>query len=101
MEVFIDALKFLQNLSWIVESPPHVEPIKHARDFLDPLLSEEWSRLTIAGCVAIVTALIVLGFYYIFIRPASHIMRWIAWLAFVVGLPVAAGYLAWIVPMSA
>ena len=98
MDAFIKMLVMVRNLSWILESPPHIEPVLHARGVLDPLLSEEWSRLTIAACAVLVTSLIALGVYYIFIKPAAHIMRWLAWLAFVVGLPAAAGYLVWIVP---
>lgn len=101
MEALVYALGAIQNLSWIYESPPHVGPVLQARGALDPLLSEDWSRATVSASAALASSVLALGAYYVFIRPAAHIMRWLAWLAFVVGLPATAGWLAWSVPSGA
>lgn len=79
-------------------SQPYSTPIRHARGYLEPVLDASWSKLTIAAAVVLATNLLTLGFYFIFLKPASHIIRWLAWLCFVAGLPVLFGYLAWSVP---
>ena len=100
MEGLIRVLSMVQNLSWMYESPPHVQPVLQVREALSPLLSDEWSRATVTVFSAIVSSLLALGLYYMFIKPAAHIIRWLAWLAFVVGLPLGIGWLTWNVPSA-
>ena len=98
MEYAAAAARAIEGLAWVWSEPPHVEPVLRARDFLDPLLSGDQGRIAVALLATIATYMIALGTYHAFLKPASRVLGWVAWFAFVAGLPALVGYLSWDVP---
>lgn len=72
---------------------PYAAPVIEARSYLSFVLNEDWSARVVAIAVALLSCALMLLVYYVFVRPATIALRWIGWIALVLGPPLILGYL--------
>ena len=73
-------------------------PILRARTYLEPLVDQYWSQIIVTLSIMLIIATLIIGIYYIILKPLTHIFGWLIWLTWMIGIPIIAGYIAWNIP---
>jgi len=99
MEVASSALGVAREAWKWYSGAGYAAPVLAGRAKAETVLGPEWSAETVGLAVALACAALTLFLYFACVRPMTQVASWVGKIAFVLGIPAYAGYLAWTVPL--